>query len=66
MVVTGGYNLIHALDTVDLVSLDPINHPVPEGLESLAELPLRTYGSASAADGGAYVEPSVRRKTPNH
>ena len=37
--VVGGYDGNERLDTVELISLDPVNHPVPDCLRQLGELP---------------------------
>ncbi len=36
-------------DHVELISLDPVNHPVPLCLRTLATLPVDTRGAAGAA-----------------
>ncbi len=36
------------MDTVELISLDPENHPVPDCLKDLANYPLRVRGAAGA------------------
>ena len=41
--VVGGLTGGDRLDTVELVSLDPQNHPVPECLKSLNPFPTRDF-----------------------
>ena len=36
------------VDTVELVSLDPLNHPVPDCLKDLAPYPIRVRGASGA------------------
>ncbi len=51
--VVGGYDSRGRIDDVDLVSLDPVNHPVPECLKQLGSYPTDMYsgGGAALSDG---------------
>ena len=49
IMVIGGFNGSY-LDEVELVSIDPVLHPVPECLSQLNPLPALTGASAGAID----------------
>ena len=49
VMVIGGFNGSY-LDEVELVSIDPVLHPVPECLSQLNPLPALTGASAGALD----------------
>ena len=49
VMVIGGFNGSY-LDEVELVSIDPVLHPVPECLSQLNPLPALTGASAGAID----------------
>ncbi len=54
--VVGGSTSSGSVDQVELVSLDPDNHPVPECLKNLGPFPVEEYLAAGAelqGDGGA-------------
>ncbi len=47
--VVGGYNITEdKLDQVELISLDPENHPVPNCLRNLGPFPLPLSGASGA------------------
>ena len=50
IMVIGGFSNGSYLDDVELVSIDPISHPVPDCLSQLNPLPELTGGSAGALD----------------
>ncbi len=47
--VVGGRDSTGRTDKVELVSLDPGNHPVPECLKQLANYPVALQGAAGAS-----------------
>ncbi len=49
--VVGGYGDNDWIDDVELISLDPVNHPVPECLRRL-----RNFPAAISAGGGAALK----------
>ncbi len=53
VMVVGGYDSADDLDEVELVSLDPISHPVPDCLQRLGNFPRPavTAGGAVLKDG---------------
>ena len=54
--VVGGLGDPGAVRTVDLISLDPVNHPVPDCLKKLGDFPERMYGGGGAAlKDGKYI-----------
>ncbi len=50
--VVGGFDGTAKLDTVELISLDPVNHPVPDCQKHLGNFPvkLRSAGGAALQD----------------
>ena len=50
--VIGGSNSTDKLGSVELVSLDPANNPVPECLNNLASLPYKLNGAAAGITSG--------------
>ena len=52
--VVGGAGYAGKHDDVGLVSLDPVNHPVPECLKQLGSYPTKMYlGGGAALSGGS-------------
>ncbi len=47
--VVGGFNGGGRLDTVELISLDPVNHPVPDCLKQLGNYPEDMFFAGGAA-----------------
>ncbi len=46
--VVGGYNQ-NTLNIVELISLDPVNHPVPDCLKQLGNFPVGMHSAGGAA-----------------
>ena len=44
--VVGGFNGTTDSKLVEVISLDPANHPVPECLKRLNDFPVTVYGAA--------------------
>ena len=47
--VVGGHDGDYYLDTAELISLDPVGHPVPECLRRLRPYPTEIAGGGAAA-----------------
>ena len=52
LMVIGGSNSTDKLGSVELISLDPANNPVPECLHNLASLPYKLNGAAAGITSG--------------
>ena len=50
--VIGGSDSQDQIDSVELVSLDPANNPVPQCLQNLASLPYKMNGASAGMTSG--------------
>ena len=48
----GGWDGSASSSRVDLLSLDPDNHPVPECLKSLGDAPFSDHGASAGVNSG--------------
>ena len=52
MVVAGGFDSVNVLADVEVISLDPVYHPVPDCLRTLQPLPVETYSPSGGVNQG--------------
>ena len=56
MVVAGGATIDGYLDDVEVISLDPVGHPVPDCRRKLAPLPIPNTGGAGGVNRGKVIQ----------